>query len=226
MLIKYFQQMVLLLIIPTTIIMMMLTLRLQQMNMMMLTLRLQQMNTMMLTLPLQQMNTMMLTLQLHQMNTMMLTLRLQQMNAMMLIIQLQQMKLGINPQILGNLILLLLQFHNCLIKPLITMILILQFHQMNTMMLIIKLQQMKLGINPPILGHMMLLLLQLHNGLIKPLLQNWLQPLLLSGQLHQLSGQLHQLSGQLQAKLQHILIEKTMPDLINTDHLLYRRNSE
>ena len=156
MLIKYFQQMVLLLIIPTTIIMMMLTLRLQQMNMMMLTLRLQQMNTMMLTL------------QLHQMNTMMLTLRL---------------------------------------------------HHMNTMMLIIQLQQMKLGINPPILGNLMLLLLQLHNGLIKPLLQNWLQPLLLS-------GQLHQLSGQLQAKLQHILIEKTMPDLIKTDHLLYRRNSE
>ena len=151
MLLKYFQQMVLLLNIPTTIIMMMLTLRLQQMNMMMLTLRLQQMNTMMLTL---------------------------------------------------------------------------RLHHMNMMMLIIQLQQMKLGINPPILGNLMLLLLQLHNGLIKPLLQNWLQPLLLSGQLHQLSCQLHQLSGQLQAKLQHILIEKTMPDLINTDHLLYRRNSE
>lgn len=107
---------------------------------------------------------------------------------------------------LGHLIIQLLLLHNGLIIPL-TMILIIQFHQM------------KLGINPPILGHLILQLLQLHNGLIRPLLQHGLQPLLLS-------GQLHQLSGQLQAKLQHILIEKMMLDLINTDHLLYRRNSE
>jgi hypothetical protein len=108
-------------------------------------------------------------------------------------------------------------------------------------------------INTPILGHLILKLLQLNNGQSKPLLQYGLQLQLLSGQLqllsgqlqllsghlqllsgqlhqlssrHQLSGRHHQLSGQLQANLQHTLIEEMIQDLIETDHLFNRRFSE
>ncbi|MFN9903879.1 MAG: hypothetical protein ACK55Z_34910, partial [bacterium] len=53
-------------------------------------------------------------------------------------------------------------------------------------------------INTPILGHLILKLLQLNNGQSKPLLQYGLQLQLLSGQLQLLSGQLQLLSGHLQ----------------------------
>ena len=118
----------------------------------------------------------------------------------------------------------------------------------------LQLHQMMSGINTPILGHLILKLLQLNNGQSKPLLQYGLQLQLLSGhlqllsghlqllsghlqllngqlhqlssQLHQLSGRHHQLSGQLQANLQHTLIEEMIQDLIETDHLFNRRFSE
>ena len=134
-----------------------------------------------------------------------------------------------------------------------TVILILNIPTLIIMMIITQIltihiqHQMMTRINTPILGHLILKLLQLNNGQIKPLLQYGLQLQLLSGhlqllsghlqllsgQLHQLSSQLqqlsgrhHRLSGQLQANLQHTLIEEMIQDLIKTDHLFYRRHSE
>lgn len=140
-----------------------------------------------------------------------------------------------------------------------TVILILIIPTMIIMMIITQIltihiqHQMMTRINTPILGHLILKLLQLNNGQSKPLLQYGLQLQLLSGQLqllsgqlqllsghlqllsgqlhqlssrHQLSGRHHQLSGQLQANLQHTLIEEMIQDLIETDHLFNRRFSE
>ena len=141
-----------------------------------------------------------------------------------------------------------------------TVILILNIPTLIIMMIITQIltihiqHQMMTRINTPILGHLILKLLQLNNGQSKPLLQYGLQLQLLSGQLqllsghlrllngqlhqlssqlhqlsgrhHQLSGRHHQLSGQLQANLQHTLIEEMIQDLIETDHLFNRRFSE
>ena len=140
-----------------------------------------------------------------------------------------------------------------------TVILILNIPTLIIMMIITQIltihiqHQMMTRINTPILGHLILKLLQLNNGQSKPLLQYGLQLQLLSGHLqllsghlqllsgqlqllsgqlhqlssrHQLSGRHHQLSGQLQANLQHTLIEEMIQDLIKTDQLFYRRYSE
>lgn len=140
-----------------------------------------------------------------------------------------------------------------------TVILILNIPTLIIMMIITQIltihiqHQMMTRINTPILGHLIMKLLQLNNGQSKPLLQYGLQLQLLSGQLqllsgqlqllsghlqllsgqlhqlssrHQLSGRHHQLSGQLQANLQHTLIEEMIQDLIETDHLFNRRFSE
>ena len=141
---------------------------------------------------------------------------------------------------------LLVHFQKTVILILIITILIITM--IITQILTIHIQhQMMTRINTPILGHLILKLLQLNNGQSKPLLQYGLQLQLLSshlqllsghlqllsGQLHQLSSQLHQLSGrhhqlsgQLQANLQHTLIEEMIQDLIETDHLFNRRFSE
>ena len=85
-----------------------------------------------------------------------------------------------------------------------TVILILNIPTLIIMMIITQIltihiqHQMMTRINTPILGHLILKLLQLNNGQSKPLLQYGLQLQLLSGHLQLLSGHLQLLSGHLQ----------------------------